>query len=144
MKIGSAKLALPLAGLLLAALYVSTLVAQNQPPALADEEVEAVIPDTGVIRRQLDLIAPSEGPDPLRLSPFAGKVVLLETDSLHPPYEGVQIESVAGHPFFVIEGADEGQVAHQLWVAVDEVRSLRVFNRMRDAEQFLRSTGAGR
>lgn len=145
MKISSAKLALPLAGLLLAGLYVSVSGAQDQPPTDGDERVEVVIPDTGVVRRQLDLIAPSEGPDPVQLSPFAGKVVVLETaDSLHPPYEGVEIQRVAGHHFFVIEGADEGQTAHQFWLAVDKVQSIRVFNRTRDAEQFLRAASVGR
>lgn len=145
MKIDSTTLALPLAGFLFAGLYVSTLVAQNQPPDETEEQVEVVIPDTGAIRRQLDLIAPSEGPDPLSISPFAGKVVLLETsDGPYPPYEGVEIQNVAGHSFFVIEGADEGQAAFQLWLAVDKVQSIRIFNRMRDAEQFLGGGGTGR
>lgn len=61
-----------------------------------------------------------------------------------PPYEGVEIQNVAGHSFFVVEGADEGQAAFQLWLAVDKVQSIRIFNRLRDAEQFLGGGGTGR
>lgn len=177
----AAKVSVPLLALLLAGLYVSTLIAQNQPPinqpatneapadgppAEEEEQVEVVIPDTGgVLRRQLNLIIPSDrtpadgavphrsalGPapagraEPVQSNPFAGRVVLLETfDRVYPPYENVQIQSFAGHSFFVIDGVENDQPAYQMWLAVGSVQSVRLFDRMRDAEQFLRSGRVGR
>lgn len=191
MKADSPKLPLPLVALLLGGLYVSTLVAQNQPPtretrpseppaseaaadedsAGTDEQVEVVIPDTGgVLRRQLDLILPSDRApvddvpsgrtlpggtqlgnlpsvraEPVPANPFAGKVVLLETfDTVYPPYENVEIQTFAGHSFFVIDGIENDQPTYQLWLAVGSVQSVRLFDRMREAEQFLRTGRVGR
>lgn len=128
---------LSLVGLLLAGLGVSTLLAQNQTPADGEDQVEVVIPDTGVIRRQLDLIAPPEDTNPVQRNPFAGKVVLFEADVMYQPYENVEIQNVAGHEFFVVEGGDENAGGFQYWLPVEKVQSIRVFNRMRDAHQFL-------
>lgn len=137
-----------------------------EPPAETEDQVEVVIPDAGgVLRRRLDLIiptdrAPADGvpsdssslgratsgrTEPAPANPFAGKVVLLQTfDTVYPPYEDVQIQTVAGHSFFVIDGVENGQPSYQLWLAVGSVQSVRLFDGVRDAEQFLRSGRVGR
>lgn len=143
----------------------------DEASAGTDEQVEVVIPDTGgALRRQLDLLLPSDRTpvdgvpasrslpgrsrseyipsaraEPVPANPFAGKVVLLETfDTVYPPYEDVQIQTFAGHSFFVVDGIENGQPTYQLWLAVGSVQSVRLFDRMRDAEQFLRTGRVGR
>jgi hypothetical protein len=71
-------------------------------------------------------------------NPLRGKVVLINPSSISKPRENARIEVLADKKFVVYPVKPDDGNEYELWIAINEVSRMRVFENMEDAQAYLK------